>query len=295
MQVLDRDELELPFDGPTVFHDIEGEEELFAEPWAFRRSYQKAMNEFLESVRKDCGARGYDHVRLLDRRVAGRLAQLLLALPRGNRPGHAPGDAFPMITFLSPFLIWGALLGAIPLIIHLLNRRRFRRVEWAPMHYLKLTIQRNRQADSARAALALVVADRPARAVVLLPGAADHQSHGARAVAGHRRPVQPGCLDRRFDEHGLHGRRGVGLSAGAAVGGRAAGGDPPARPLHGGDHLGAPGPGDPRRRGLAARRDLGGCRVRAAHGHARRLAGGARGRRRGLAVVHLSHASSSPS
>jgi Aerotolerance regulator N-terminal len=50
-----------------------------------------------------------------------------------------------MMTFLSPLLIWGALLGAIPLIIHLLNRRRFRRVEWAPMHYLRLTIQRNRK------------------------------------------------------------------------------------------------------------------------------------------------------
>jgi hypothetical protein len=50
-----------------------------------------------------------------------------------------------MMTLLSPFLIWGALLGAIPLIIHLLNRRRFRRVEWAPMHYLRLTIQRNRK------------------------------------------------------------------------------------------------------------------------------------------------------
>ena len=31
MQVLDRDELELPFDGPTIFQDIEGDEELFAE------------------------------------------------------------------------------------------------------------------------------------------------------------------------------------------------------------------------------------------------------------------------
>ena len=195
-----------------------------------------------------------------------------------------------MMTFLSPFLIWGTLLGAIPLIIHLLNRRRFRRVEWAPMHYLKLTIQRNRQADSARAALALVVADRPAGVVVLLPGAADHQSDGARAMAGHRRPVEPGRLDRRLDEHGLHGRRGVGLSAGAPVGGRAAGFDPPARPLHGGDHLGAPRPGDSRRRGLAPRRDRGRRRVRAAHRHARRVAGRARGRRRGLAVVHVSHA-----
>jgi Aerotolerance regulator N-terminal len=50
-----------------------------------------------------------------------------------------------MITFLYPLLIWGTILGSIPLIIHLLNRRRFRRVEWAPMHYLKLTIQRNRR------------------------------------------------------------------------------------------------------------------------------------------------------
>ena len=32
LQVLDRDELELPFDGPTIFQDIEGDEELFAEP-----------------------------------------------------------------------------------------------------------------------------------------------------------------------------------------------------------------------------------------------------------------------
>lgn len=49
------------------------------------------------------------------------------------------------MTFLTPLLAWGMLLGAIPIIIHLLNRRRFRRVEWAPMRYLKLTIQRNRR------------------------------------------------------------------------------------------------------------------------------------------------------
>jgi hypothetical protein len=50
-----------------------------------------------------------------------------------------------MMSFLSPLLAWGALLGAIPIIIHLLNRRKFRRVEWAPMRYLKLTVQRNRR------------------------------------------------------------------------------------------------------------------------------------------------------
>ena len=50
-----------------------------------------------------------------------------------------------MMTLLSPLLAWGALLGVIPVIIHLLNRRKFRRVEWAPMRYLKLTVQRNRR------------------------------------------------------------------------------------------------------------------------------------------------------
>src|SRR5258707_12936608 len=62
-----------------------------------------------------------------------------------------------MLTFLSPLLIWGTLLGAIPLIIHLLNRRRFRRVEWAPMRYLKLTIQRNRRRIQIEQLLLLLV------------------------------------------------------------------------------------------------------------------------------------------
>jgi len=50
-----------------------------------------------------------------------------------------------MMTLLNPLLAWGMLLGLIPLIIHLLNRRRFRRVEWAPMRYLKLNVERNRR------------------------------------------------------------------------------------------------------------------------------------------------------
>src|SRR5262249_62037897 len=58
MQVLDRDELELPFDGPTIFRDIEGDEELFAEPWAFRRSYRRAVGGVLRGVLEWVGVRG---------------------------------------------------------------------------------------------------------------------------------------------------------------------------------------------------------------------------------------------
>jgi uncharacterized protein (DUF58 family) len=78
MQVLDRDELTLPFDGPTIFRDIEGTEELFAEPWAFRRSYRKAMDDFLEEVRKECGNREYDHVRFLTDEPLGASLSLFL-------------------------------------------------------------------------------------------------------------------------------------------------------------------------------------------------------------------------
>jgi len=47
--------------------------------------------------------------------------------------------------FLSAPLLFGLALAAVPLIIHLLNRRRFELVEWAPMKYLKLTIRSNRR------------------------------------------------------------------------------------------------------------------------------------------------------
>lgn len=49
------------------------------------------------------------------------------------------------LSFLNTALLWGLGLASIPLIIHLLFRRRFRELEWAPMKYLKLTIQRNRR------------------------------------------------------------------------------------------------------------------------------------------------------
>jgi hypothetical protein len=49
------------------------------------------------------------------------------------------------MTFLSPLLLPGLALASVPVIIHLLNRRRFIRIDWAPMAYLKLTIRKNRR------------------------------------------------------------------------------------------------------------------------------------------------------
>ncbi len=49
------------------------------------------------------------------------------------------------LTFLNSPLLWGLLLASVPLIIHLLFRRQYRRIDWAPMRYLKLSMQRNRR------------------------------------------------------------------------------------------------------------------------------------------------------
>ena len=49
------------------------------------------------------------------------------------------------MAFLSPILLGCLALASVPVIIHLLNRRRFQLVEWAPMKYLKLTIKTNRR------------------------------------------------------------------------------------------------------------------------------------------------------
>jgi uncharacterized protein (DUF58 family) len=63
-QILDRDELDLPFNELVLFHDIEGSEEFFAEPWAFRKAYCRAMQQFVAEVKDTCGCRGIDHLLL---------------------------------------------------------------------------------------------------------------------------------------------------------------------------------------------------------------------------------------
>ena len=49
------------------------------------------------------------------------------------------------MSFIHPLLVWGTLLGAIPIIIHILSRRRYRIVRWAAMDFLLTALsQRSR-------------------------------------------------------------------------------------------------------------------------------------------------------
>lgn len=77
-QVLDKDELDLPFDDLVLFRDIEGSEELFAEPWAFRKTYCRAVQQFVAEVKDTCGCRGIDHVLLrTDENLSAALSHYL--------------------------------------------------------------------------------------------------------------------------------------------------------------------------------------------------------------------------
>jgi hypothetical protein len=61
------------------------------------------------------------------------------------------------MAILAPYMLTGLLLAAIPIVIHLLNRRRFIRVEWAPMAYLKLTLKANKRRLRIEQILLLVI------------------------------------------------------------------------------------------------------------------------------------------
>ncbi len=49
------------------------------------------------------------------------------------------------LAFLNPLLLWALPLCAVPIVIHLLNRRRFHRVPWAAMEFLIAAMKRNRK------------------------------------------------------------------------------------------------------------------------------------------------------
>lgn len=49
------------------------------------------------------------------------------------------------MSFLNPVLLGFAAAVAVPILIHLLNRRRFRRVSWAAMRFLQASLEKNRR------------------------------------------------------------------------------------------------------------------------------------------------------
>jgi uncharacterized protein (DUF58 family) len=92
-QILDSDEIELPFKNSVLFRDIEGgktAEELFAEPWAFRKAYKQAMETFIGEVRSRCHYAGITHLMLTtDTDLSMALSHYLHGREQGMIGHHA--------------------------------------------------------------------------------------------------------------------------------------------------------------------------------------------------------------
>lgn len=59
--VMDDDELDFPFSGPTRFEGLESEAFLNCNPRALREGYLQALNRFLASTRRDCATNAIDY------------------------------------------------------------------------------------------------------------------------------------------------------------------------------------------------------------------------------------------
>ena len=54
--LLDSDELEFPFEQPTLFIDLEEDTKLLTDPQAVRSAYLKSMNSLIEGYRQSCAS-----------------------------------------------------------------------------------------------------------------------------------------------------------------------------------------------------------------------------------------------
>src|SRR5262245_46309016 len=49
------------------------------------------------------------------------------------------------MSFLNPIMLFGIAAVSVPIIIHLLNRRRFQKIVWGAMRFLKLSVEQNQR------------------------------------------------------------------------------------------------------------------------------------------------------
>jgi uncharacterized protein (DUF58 family) len=59
--IMDDDELDFPFSGPTRFEGLESDDFLNCNPRALRDGYIEALNQFLERIRRDCARNTIDY------------------------------------------------------------------------------------------------------------------------------------------------------------------------------------------------------------------------------------------
>src|SRR5580693_3308440 len=83
--------------------------------------------------------------------------------------------------FLNALLLYGTALGSVPIIIHLLNKRRFKPIQWAAMEFLLAAIQKNARRLQLRDIVLMLLR---ALAVIFLALALSRPAVSARGIPG---------------------------------------------------------------------------------------------------------------
>ena len=126
--LLDPLELEFTFRRPMRFFDMEGGAAVFAEPNEIADRYHTVLRKYLDSVKANRPRIGD---RLSPRAHRRRLRTNVDAIPRRPHPWRRKA-----MSFLQPLLLAALPLIALPVIIHLINQRRYQTIHWAAMMFL---------------------------------------------------------------------------------------------------------------------------------------------------------------
>ena len=149
--VLDKAEIDFPFRDVTAFHDLETDERIQVDPAYVRDEYAAGIKAFIEGYRRACAEAQIDYV-LADTSMPYDF--MLVAI---RRQTGAP------MSFAAPLFLLTALAAAIPIVLHLVNRRRAKDAPFPTLRFLKLSVQKTRRRKRIEDLLLMAV-----RAAVLL-------------------------------------------------------------------------------------------------------------------------------
>ena len=126
--LLDPQEIDFDFRRPMRFLDMEGGPSIFAEPNEIAERYHKAIGGYLEALQQVVLESAVDYHRVsIDESYEQVLIRFLVGRTRVR------GGA---MSFLQPMLLAALPLVALPIIIHLINQRRYQTISWAAMMFL---------------------------------------------------------------------------------------------------------------------------------------------------------------
>ncbi len=128
--LLDPAELEFNFHRPIRFLDMEGGPAIFAEPNEIADRYFLVLQQFLADLSNWRNQRRNRH------RLPSHQHRRQLRANSRPLPGRPHPRRRCAVNFLQPLLLIALPLAALPIIIHLINQRRYQTMRWGAMMFL---------------------------------------------------------------------------------------------------------------------------------------------------------------